>query len=87
MVGYFCFEQVLLISGILQTDKTPETTSYECPLYRYPSRTGSNFIVQLVEILNAQYLVHDYDTFPQDLPTEDPPQKWILRGSMRIVQH
>ena len=49
--------QVLLITGILNSDKSSDTSSYECPLYRYPSRNGSNFIVQLVQTLELRVYV------------------------------
>ncbi len=50
---------MILVTGILQTDKSSDATSYECPLYRYPSRNGSNFIVQLVyHYTVCQYLIN-----------------------------
>ena len=53
---------VLLVTGILASEKKTDMYSYACPCYKNPKRGGLNFI------------------FAVDLRSEDPPQKWILRG-------
>ena len=53
---------VLLVTGILASEKKTDMYSYACPCYKNPKRGGNNFI------------------FAVDLRSEDPPQKWILRG-------
>ena len=53
---------VLLVTGILASEKKTDMYSYACPCYKNKARGGLNFI------------------FAVDLRSEDPPQKWILRG-------
>ena len=53
---------VLLVTGVLASDKKSDMYAYSCPCYKNPKRGGLNFV------------------FAVDLRSEDPPQKWILRG-------